>query len=217
MPFNPWNAKIDWKDDKNEILFHKEYATEDNSSPLTRKIKNLQDHFEGPVSETNFTPNTKNLTEEKVIEDKGEILNSFKENIKDESMIRKNMELSSINQGTEFYKSNAKYYSVLDRAVKKYEVNEIKYFENLKEKEIENLFRNKGYSNLINYFRIHIYDLKSSGAYINGNTNGHLSFKIRENSDDVNFHSNMVEIKNEMNLKMGLNVQPESASPVKKT
>lgn len=148
VPFNPWNAKLDWKDGKNEILFNKDYEGEipEDSSALKRKIQNLQDHFDGPTNKKtcDYEPDTKDHVQEKIISDKEEILRSFKANIKEDNLIRKNMELSSISQGSEFYTTNSKLYSKLDRPVRKFEVNEIKDFENLKVKEIENMFRNKG-------------------------------------------------------------------------
>jgi hypothetical protein len=71
-------------------------------------------------------------------------------------------------------------------------------------------------NNFINLFRIHVYDVKPSGSIANGNINGSLSFKIRENNDDTNFTEKVKQITNEMKSKMGLEVQPMEKKILKK-
>ncbi len=58
--------------------------------------------------------------------------------------------------------------------------------------------------------------MKPSGSYANGNKNGSLSFKIRENNDDTNFSEKVNQITKEMKSKMALDVQPMEKKILKK-
>jgi hypothetical protein len=148
---NLWNANIDWKDSKNEILFSNNEES-NNTSAFERKIKSLQ----GNLSETN-NQNKKNgepkfeavpnpidgIREEKV--SRSDIKSSLKEAIGNDNIrLKKNMELSSVHQGSDFYQNNAKFMKNVDRTVKSYEIKDIPNFENLKVDEIESIFRKKG-------------------------------------------------------------------------
>ncbi len=58
--------------------------------------------------------------------------------------------------------------------------------------------------------------MKPSGSYANGNKNGSLSFKIRENNDDASFLEKVDQITKDMKSKMGLDVQPMEKKILKK-
>ena len=60
--------------------------------------------------------------------------------------------------------------------------------------------------------RIHIFDVKPNGSYINGNTNGSLSFKIRENEG---FESDLTQIQGEIKNKMGLELKQQDKSVIR--
>ena len=150
IPHSPWKAKMDWKDPKNEILFHKDYekANEENSSPLKRKIKDLQDHFEGNKFDIGQPElNLKDVNAEQINTERDKIKNCLKEcmtecnNLK----VKKIYELSSVRQGKDFYQENTKLYQKKTRPVSCFTIKNVQDYDQLKVTEIENLFKNKGY------------------------------------------------------------------------
>lgn len=149
---NNWNANIDWKDSKNEILFHKnDKSNEDKSSALERKIKDLQGNIlsDHKGIKINPVPNPiDNNREEKLY--RGEIKNSLEANLSnDRNRLRKNLELSSIGQGSDFYKSHNNFSKSQNQDVKSYEIKNLDNFSNFKIDDIESVFRKKGYELII--------------------------------------------------------------------
>jgi hypothetical protein len=57
--------------------------------------------------------------------------------------------------------------------------------------------------------------VKSTGSYINGNTNGSVTFKIRENNDDGEFKTNLEDCKTKLK-EMGMNIGLSNKSTLKK-
>jgi hypothetical protein len=150
VPLNPWEAKIDWKNPKNELIFHndyKEFNKDENCTPLLRKIKNLQDHSgnqELNEFTSKFVPNTQDPDQVIVSEDRQQIKNSLQDKMESQLKVRRSLELSSVAQGKDFYKDNMKLFNKVDRTVSAYEVKDVKDFENLKVKEITNMFAKNG-------------------------------------------------------------------------
>lgn len=150
IPLNPWQAKIDWINPKNELIFHndyKEFNKDESCSPLLRKIKNLQNHADNQELNDftiNFVPNTQDPNEVIVCEDREQIKSSLQDKMESQLKVRRSLELSSIAQGKDFYKENMKLFNKIDRPVSSYEVKDIKDFENLKVKEVKNMFAKNG-------------------------------------------------------------------------
>jgi hypothetical protein len=147
---NPWIAKIDWKDPKNEILFHKDYINKgEDNSPLRRKLKEMQDHFEGATINEKMAPiNEAHIKDPDIQEincERNEIKESLKESLTDLSDIKlkKTLDLSSVQQGKEFYK-DIKVNRKKNRPVSCFEIKNIKDYDLLEVKTIENMFKNKG-------------------------------------------------------------------------
>jgi hypothetical protein len=46
--------------------------------------------------------------------------------------------------------------------------------------------------------------VKSNCSFANGNSNGNLTFKIRENNDESDFKNSVDQIKTDIKNKMGL-------------
>ena len=65
---------------------------------------------------------------------------------------------------------------------------------------------------ILKKIRLHIYDVKSSGSFVNGNSDGVLEFKIRENNDDKSLENNFKEIKQSLKDNMGLEVASKENS-----
>jgi hypothetical protein len=143
VPLNKWQANIDWKDAKNELIFYKENTDHDkNLTPYQRNLIAMTDHFD-----TGMKVDHSNLPERKevIVDDpKGEVINAFREHEQDESKIKKGMELSSAIQGKTFYEKNLRLKQQQQRPVSSYQVNNIKDFENLNVKEVESMFKQKG-------------------------------------------------------------------------
>jgi hypothetical protein len=148
IPKTNWKTNMDWIEAKNEILNYNEDSNK-NSSAFERKIKNLQ----GNMQENNNKDNEKkfepvpNPIENKRQDNNArhDINSTLKDAVgHDEHRLKKNVELSSVQQGSEFYKNNAKFMKNIDRPVKSYEIKDIPNFENLKVDEIESIFRKKG-------------------------------------------------------------------------
>lgn len=142
VPKNNWKAKIDWKDANNELIFNKEYEqTDPNFNAHQRMVKNQQDHFS---PDKHYTPPSKLEIDDPVSEDKNQIKNCITEVATDELKVKKNMELSSVLQGSDFYKSAVKYGNTPNRQVSNFEIKIIKDFESLRVKDIEAMFKTKG-------------------------------------------------------------------------
>lgn len=139
---NPWKANIDWKDPKNEILFQKDYAKDEESSPLQRKMKDLQTH----LNEVQLDPNFDNLIDkdhEMISKEREEIKESLRDSLNTSQLkLKKAYELSSVQQGQDFYKNNA--VKRKTRPVSCFEIKNVKDYDLFEVKKIENLFKNKG-------------------------------------------------------------------------
>jgi len=143
---NLWNDN-DNKDSKNEISSSNNENTK-NVSSFERKIKSLQGNisekkqYEGNKFEPVPNPIEKNREE---LVSRRDINSTLREAIgNDDFRLKKNLELSSVHQGSDFYQNNAKYMKNVDVSVKSYEIKDIPNFENLKVNEIESVFRKKG-------------------------------------------------------------------------
>jgi hypothetical protein len=145
LPKNNWKAKIDWKDSNNELIFHSEYDNKAESAQ-ERKKNDLKDHF--APERNNLEAPVKPSNDEIVSHEKEEIKNFMRDNNnpKDEAQLKKKIELSSVIQGKDFYNNLAKCAGKSTRDVSSYVVNNISDFDNLPVKEIESLFRSKGYN-----------------------------------------------------------------------
>lgn len=149
IPRNNMKTNLDWRDSRNEILYYNEDSNK-NHSAFERKIKNLQGNMtESKIDQINEKKfeSIPNPIEENRHEknDRKDINSTLKEAVgNDELRLKKNMEMSSVNQGSDFYKNNAKFMKNIDRPVKSYEIKDIPNFENLKVDEIESIFRKKG-------------------------------------------------------------------------
>jgi hypothetical protein len=144
---NIWMNNNDNKDSNNEILSSNNEISK-NVSSFERKIKSLQGNLsEKPKNEGNKfepVPNPIERNREELVS-RRDINSTLMEAIgNDDFRLKKNLELSSVHQGSDFYQNNAKYMKNVDVTVKAYEIKDIPDFENLKVNEIESVFRKKG-------------------------------------------------------------------------
>lgn len=160
-------------------------------------MKSLQTHRPLSHNERNFSCDkifvkndcTRNLQED--------IRNKISVNVrsKNESQKKKNYDMSSSLHRTDFYDENLKV-NKSERPVKTYE---IKNADKLDLKEIGNIFAEKG---------VHIYGVKSSCNFANGNIKNNIVFNIRESE---NIENKIDSIKSKLD-KFGCNLKQKESN-----
>lgn len=111
----------------------------------------------------------------------------------------KTMDLASNFHGEDFYSKNLKskkfnlnLVTSKDRDSRVVEIDNLKNFENFDFSEIKTIYAKKG---------IHIYDYKEESKHSNGNNEGKVIFKVRDNTDEAEFYKKLKDANEELSQK----------------
>jgi hypothetical protein len=148
---NLWKPDEELIAEKKHNLAIKNNETK-NTSNLGKKLKNLEgninfSHKKVNLNNTidqvfNHTTTGARKEEESFRRD---VHSSFKAALGNDNLkLKKNVELSSVNQGKDFYQKNAKYLKNVDLSFQSFEIKDIPNISKLKIHEIESVYRKKG-------------------------------------------------------------------------